>query len=231
MLDIRFHGHSSVQVTSEGHSIMIDPFISGSPVAATKLEDISVQYILLTHGHQDHILDAVELAKKNDATIVATHELATYLSWQGVKTISMNLGGSVKLPFGKVKMTQAFHSSGVVLDDEKQIVYMGMPGGFVIELGGKTIYHAGDTGLFGDMKLIGEFHNIDLAFLPIGDVFTMGPEDALVAAEWVQADFVVPIHYDTFPPIKQDGEAFVAELAEKDIRGKALKPGETLRLP
>ncbi|GEC90472.1 metal-dependent hydrolase [Brevibacillus brevis] len=231
MLDIRFHGHSSVQVTSEGHSIMIDPFISGSPVAATKLEDISVQYILLTHGHQDHILDAVELAKKNDATIVATHELATYLSWQGVKTISMNLGGSVKLPFGKVKMTQAFHSSGVVLDDEQQIVYMGMPGGFVIELGGKTIYHAGDTGLFGDMKLIGERHNIDLAFLPIGDVFTMGPEDALVAAEWVQADFVVPIHYDTFPPIKQDGEAFVAELAEKDIRGKALKPGETLRLP
>ncbi|CAI8893532.1 conserved hypothetical protein [Brevibacillus sp. IT-7CA2] len=231
MLDIRFHGHSSVQVTSEGHSIMIDPFISGSPVAATKLEDISVQYILLTHGHQDHILDAVELAKKNDATIVATHELATYLSWQGVKTISMNLGGSVKLPFGKVKMTQAFHSSGVVLDDEKQIVYMGMPGGFVIELGGKTIYHAGDTGLFGDMKLIGERHNIDLAFLPIGDVFTMGPEDALVAAEWVQADIVVPIHYDTFPPIKQDGEAFVAELAEKDIRGKALKPGETLRLP
>ncbi|WP_188067386.1 metal-dependent hydrolase [Brevibacillus brevis] len=231
MLDIRFHGHSAVQVTSEGHSIMIDPFISGSPVAATKLEDISVQYILLTHGHQDHILDAVELAKKNDATIVATHELATYLSWQGVKTISMNLGGSIKLPFGKVKMTQAFHSSGVVLDDEKQIVYMGMPGGFVIELGGKTIYHAGDTGLFGDMKLIGERHDIDLAFLPIGDVFTMGPEDALVAAEWVQADFVVPIHYDTFPPIKQDGEAFVAELAEKDIRGKALKPGETLRLP
>ncbi|BAH42313.1 conserved hypothetical protein [Brevibacillus brevis NBRC 100599] len=231
MLDIRFHGHSSVQVTSKGHSIMIDPFISGSPVAATKLEDFSVQYILLTHGHLDHILDAVELAKKNDATIVATHELATYLSWQGVKTISMNLGGSIKLPFGKVKMTQAFHSSGVVLDDEKQIVYMGMPGGFVIELGGKTIYHAGDTGLFGDMKLIGERHDIDLAFLPIGDVFTMGPEDALVAAEWVQADFVVPIHYDTFPPIKQDGEAFVAELAEKDIRGKALKPGETLRLP
>lgn len=231
MLDIRFHGHSSVQLTSEGHSIMIDPFISGSPVAATKLEDISVQYILLTHGHQDHILDAVELAKANDATIVATHELATYLSWQGVKTISMNLGGSVKLPFGKVKMTQAFHSSGVVLDDQQQIVYMGMPGGFIIELGGKTVYHAGDTGLFGDMKLIGECHDIDLAFLPIGDVFTMGPEDALVAAEWVQADYVVPIHYDTFPPIKQDGEAYVAELAEKDIRGKALKPGETLRLP
>ncbi|EJL43538.1 UPF0173 metal-dependent hydrolase [Brevibacillus agri] len=231
MLEIRFHGHSSVQLTSEGHSIMIDPFISGNPLAKTTLADIQVQYILLTHGHQDHILDAVELAKANDATIVATHELATYLDWQGVKTVSMNLGGSVTLPFGKVKMTQAFHSSGVVLDDKQQIVYMGMPGGFVIELGGKTIYHAGDTGLFGDMKLIGDRHDIDLAFLPIGDVFTMGPEDAVIAAEWIAADYVVPIHYDTFPPIKQDGDAFVATLAEKDIRGKALKPGEVLRLP
>ncbi|MED1793352.1 metal-dependent hydrolase [Brevibacillus nitrificans] len=230
MLDVRFHGHSSVQLTAEGHSIMIDPFITGNGQATTKLEDIQVQYILLTHGHQDHILDAVELAKANDATIVATHELATYLAWQGAKTIGMNLGGSVALPFGKVKMTQAFHSSGVILDDQKQIVYMGMPGGFVIEIGGKTVYHAGDTGLFGDMKLIGERHDIDLAFLPIGDHFTMGPEDALTAAEWVKADYVIPIHYDTFPPIKQDGEAFVAELAEKDIRGKALKPGESLRL-
>lgn len=231
MLDIKFHGHASVQLTTEGHSIMIDPFISGNPLAATRLEDISVQYILLTHGHMDHILDAVELAKANDATIIATHELATYLGWKGAKTFALNLGGVTTLPFGKVKMTQAFHSSAVVLDDEQQIVYMGMPGGFIIEIGGKTVYHAGDTGLFGDMKLIGDSHDIDLAFLPIGDVFTMGPEDAVKAAEWVEADFVVPIHYDTFPPIKQDGDAFVAELAEKDIRGKALKPGESLRLP
>jgi len=230
MLDIRFHGHSSVQLTVEGHSIIIDPFITGNPQANTKLEDIQVQYILLTHGHLDHILDAVELAKANDATIVATHELATYLGWQGAKTIGMNLGGSVALPFGKVKMTQAFHSSAVVLDDQKQIIYMGMPGGFIIEIGDKTVYHSGDTGLFRDLKLIGKRHDIDLAFLPIGDHFTMGPEDAAIAAGWVKADFVIPIHYNTFPPIQQDGDAFVEALAEKDIRGKALKPGESLQL-
>jgi L-ascorbate metabolism protein UlaG (beta-lactamase superfamily) len=231
MLDIRFHGHSTVQLSIEGHSIIIDPFITGNAAAATKLADIQVEYILLTHGHADHILNAVELAKQSDATIIATHELATYVGWQGVKSIGMNLGGSIKLPFGKVKMTHAFHSSGVILDDKQQIVYMGMPGGFIIELGGKTVYHAGDTGLFGDMKMLGELHDIDLAFLPIGDLFTMGPEDALIAAEWVRADYVVPIHFNTFPPIQQDGDAFVARLAEKDIRGKALKPGEVLRLP
>lgn len=231
MLDIKFHGHASVQLTTEGHSIMIDPFISGNPLAATRLEDISVQYILLTHGHMDHILDAVELAKANDATIIATHELATYLGWKGAKTFALNLGGATTLPFGKVKMTQAFHSSAVVLDDEQQIVYMGMPGGFIIEMGGKTVYHAGDTGLFGDMKMLGELHKIDLAFLPIGDLFTMGPEDAALAAQWVRADYVVPIHYNTFPPIVQDGDAFVAGLAKKDIQGKALKPGEELRMP
>ena len=231
MLEITYHGHSSVQLTSGEHSIMIDPFITGNPRAATKLSDIKVQYILLTHGHSDHILDAAELARQNDATIVATHELALYMGWQGVKTIGMNLGGSVRLPFGKVKMTQAFHSSSVDLDEQQQIIYMGMPAGFVIELGDKTVYHAGDTALFSDMKLVGELHNIDLAFLPIGDHYTMGPEEALLAARWVKTDFVVPIHYNTFPPIQQDGDAFVAALAEEDIRGKAMKPGEVLRLP
>jgi L-ascorbate metabolism protein UlaG (beta-lactamase superfamily) len=230
MLEIQYHGHSCVQLTSEGHSVIIDPFISGNPQAATRVADIKVQYILLTHGHQDHILDAVELSKQNDATIVATYELATYLSWQGAKGMGMNLGGSVSLPFGKVKMTHAFHSSSMILDDRKEIVYLGMPGGFIVNIGGKTIYHAGDTGLFGDMKLIGERHPIDIAFLPIGDFFTMGPDDAVTAAEWLNAKFVVPIHYNTFPPIQQDGEAFVARLAEKNIEGKALKVGEKIRL-
>jgi L-ascorbate metabolism protein UlaG (beta-lactamase superfamily) len=230
MLEIRYHGHSCVQLTSGEHSIIVDPFISGNPLAATKLSDIRVQYILLTHGHQDHILDAVELAKQNDATIIATFELANYLAWQGAKTTALNLGGSAAFPFGRVKMTQAFHSSGMVYDEEKRIVYLGMPGGFIVNMGGKTVYHAGDTGLFGDMKLLGERHDIDVAFLPIGDVFTMGPEDAETAAEWLKAKFVVPIHYNTFPPIQQDGEAFAARLKEKRIDGQALKPGEVIRL-
>ncbi len=230
MLEIQYHGHSCVQLTNEGHSLIIDPFISGNPQATTRVADIRVQHILLTHGHRDHILDAVELAKQNDATIVATWELANYLSWQGVKVMGINLGGSVSFPFGRVKMTQAFHSSGVVMDEQQQIVYMGMPGGFLVTMGGKTIYHAGDTGLFGDMKLIGEMNQVDVAFLPIGDMFTMGPEDALTAAEWVKAKFVVPIHYNTFPPIEQDGDAFVAQLADRKIEGKAMKPGEIIRL-
>jgi L-ascorbate metabolism protein UlaG (beta-lactamase superfamily) len=229
-MEILYHGHSCIQITHEGTSFIIDPFINGNPVAVTKAEDIRVQYVLLTHGHGDHIADAAEIAKQNDATVIATFELATYMGWQGAKSVGVNLGGWASFDFGRIKMTHAFHSSGFILDEQKQIVYMGMPGGFIIEVGGKTLYHAGDTGLFSDMKLIGERHNIDVAFLPIGDFFTMGPEDALIAAEWLNAKQVIPIHYNTFPPIKQDGEAFAARLAEKGIGGIAMKPGETITL-
>ncbi|NGQ95927.1 metal-dependent hydrolase [Brevibacillus sp. SYP-B805] len=229
-MEILYHGHSCVQITNNGISFIIDPFLSGNPVAVTKAEDVRVQYVLLTHGHGDHIADAAEIAKRNDATIIATYELATYMEWQGAKAVGINLGGSVALEFGRVKMTHAFHSSSIDFSDQQKIVYLGMPGGFLIETGGKTLYHAGDTGLFGDMKLIGERNRIDLAFLPIGDHFTMGPEDALVAAEWLGAKQVVPIHYNTFPPIKQDGEAFAAKLAEKGIGGIVMKPGETITL-
>lgn len=229
-MEIRYHGHSCVQISHGGHSLIIDPFISGNPLAATKLEDVKVEHILLTHAHQDHILDAVPIAKNNDATVIATFELATYMSWQGAKTFAMNIGGSTSLGYADIEMVQAFHSSGIVLEEEKKIIYGGMPGGFIINWNGLTILHSGDTSLFSDMKLIGERNQIDVAFLPIGDVFTMGPQDAALAAEWLKAKTVVPLHFDTFPPIKQDAQAFADGLTSKGITGRAMQPGETWTL-
>ncbi|MCL6601057.1 MAG: metal-dependent hydrolase [Alicyclobacillus macrosporangiidus] len=228
-MKITYHGHSCVQLEDGGTSILFDPFLTPAGFR-NSVDDIRAQYILLTHGHFDHVADAVTIAKNNDATIIATHELATYMGWQGAKTFGMNLGGSYRFPFGRVKMTQAFHSSSYVVENEQKIIYTGMPGGFVVEFAGKTVYHAGDTGLFGDMKLIGERHAIDVAFLPIGDTFTMGPEDAALAAQWVKAKLVIPIHYNTFPVIQQDPARFTDLLQAAGIEGRVLKPGETTEL-
>jgi L-ascorbate metabolism protein UlaG (beta-lactamase superfamily) len=228
MMEIIYHGHSCIQLVHGEQSLIVDPFISGNPFAKTQVDDIKVDYILLTHGHQDHMLDAAQMAKNNDATIIAIAELATFMRWQGAKAIDMNIGGQIDLGFAKVKMTQAFHSSGFVVDSEQQIVYLGMPAGFLIKMDHKTIYHAGDTGLFGDMKMIGELNQIDAAFLPIGDHYTMGPDDAVHAAGWLSADIVVPVHYDTFPQIKQDAEAFIDKLGKQGLKGKILNPGEKL---
>ncbi|MCR2805776.1 metal-dependent hydrolase [Paenibacillus soyae] len=226
---VTYHGHSCVQLTDGTHSVIIDPFLTGNPSAKAKPDDIQVQYVLLTHAHGDHIADAEAIARANDATIIATFELATYYSWKGLKTVGMNLGGCLKLDFARVKMVPAFHSSGMIVE-EGTILYMGMPGGFVVTWDDTTLYHAGDTGLFGDMKLIGEQHDIDLAFLPIGDLLTMGPSDALTAAEWVKTNSVIPIHYDTFPIIEQDADKFVKSLKKRGIKGIALAPGGTFEM-
>ncbi|MBY0013407.1 metal-dependent hydrolase [Paenibacillus typhae] len=227
-MKVSYHGHSVVKIETNGTTILIDPFITGN--AGTDLDAASVQadVILLTHGHGDHVGDTVEIAKRNNALVIASAELADVLSWEGVRTHAMSIGGAYTFGFGRVKLTQAFHSSSYVNPETKTIVYTGMPTGILFTAEGRTIYHAGDTGLFGDMKIIGERNRIDLAFLPIGDNHTMGPEDAAVAADWLQAKQVVPIHFNTFPFIEQVPVYFISLL--KEGVGTVLESGESISL-
>lgn len=227
-MKVSYHGHSVVQIQTNGKTIIIDPFITGNGLTDLTVDEVKPDVIILTHGHGDHVGDTVELAKRNDALVIANADLCAFLSFQGVKTHAMHIGGAYQFEFGKVKLTQAFHGSGYVIDGSQEIIYCGMPAGILFMNEGKTIYHAGDTGLFSDMKLIGERHPIDLAFLPIGDNFTMGPEDAAYAAKLLAAKTVVPIHYNTFPPIKQDPNMFLEML--EDQNGKILQPGESIEI-
>lgn len=226
-MNVSYHGHSVVQIKTDQHTIIIDPFINGNGQTDLKMDDLKVDVILLTHGHNDHVGDTIELAKKNNALVVAPFELATYLGWKGLNVHPMHIGGSYTFDFGTVKLTQAFHGSSYEEEGEK-IVYTGMPAGILFKHGGKTVYHAGDTGLFSDMKLLGELEEIDLAFLPIGDNFTMGPEDAAIAAKWIKAKTVVPMHYNTFPVIEQNPQDFVDSLPGK--MGKVMKAGDSIKL-
>ncbi|MCS1351629.1 metal-dependent hydrolase [Mechercharimyces sp. CAU 1602] len=229
-MQITFHGQSCFQLQNNSHRLIIDPFISDNPLAQIDVKDIETDYILLTHGHGDHVGDTVSIAQHNKATVIAPFELATWLGWQGLEVHPMHIGGSYMFNFGRVKLTPAFHGSAYVDERKQEIVYTGMPAGILLTMDGKTVYHAGDTGLFQDMKLIGEREDIDLALLPIGDNFTMGPEDALLAAHWVGAKQVIPMHYNTFPVIEQDGDAFVEALKKEGVDGRVLAPGEYIRI-
>lgn len=180
---LSYHGHSVVKIATNNKSIIIDPFINGNEKTDLSVATLKIDYILLTHGHDDHVGDTVELAKKNNALVIAPMELATYLSWQGANAHPMHIGGSHAFDFGVVKFTQAFHGSSIVNGENETIVYTGMPAGILVKAEDKTIYHAGDTALFSDMKMLGELNEIDVAFLPIGDNFTMGIEDAVIAAK------------------------------------------------
>ncbi len=227
MPKVKFIGHAAFLITHNNYRIVIDPFITGNPKAAMKMEDISVQYILVTHGHGDHLGDAIPIAKRTDATIIAPFELAMYCQRQGAKVHPMHIGGSFKFDFGMVKLTPALHGSAVVGDT---IEYTGNPCGFLIEIGGKRIYHPGDTGLFGDMELLGRSKKIDLAMIPIGDNFTMGIDDAAEAVRMLKPAFVIPMHYDTFDIIKADPERFSEKIAGTETKCIILKPGEELEL-
>lgn len=224
-MHITWLGHSCVLIKGRD-KIIIDPFLSGNPFAKKKADEINVDIVAVTHGHGDHLGDAIEIAKRG-ARMVAIHELAQYASTKGVEAIGINIGGSIVLGETKITMVPAIHSSGI---DESNFPFSGgNPAGFVID-SGKIIYHAGDTCLFSDMKLIAELYEPQIAFLPIGDTYTMGPKEAAIAASWVKADVTIPIHYNTFPVIKQDANEFKRMAEEKGVNVKILKPGEEIEV-
>ena len=227
-LELTWLGHASWQLKTGQHTILVDPFLDDSPTAPFKAKDAAADFILVSHGHFDHIADAGKIANRTGATVVSCYEITTRLAKnKSVKnTVGGNLGGGVNLPFGRVKLTLAFHSSA--LPDGSN---GGNPCGFLLTLTtGEKIYFACDTGLFGDMALVGA-GGLDLAVLPIGDLFTMGPDDALEAVKLLKPKKVVPSHYNTWPPIAQDANKWAERVrAEAKCEAVVLAPGESIKL-
>ncbi len=232
MARLTWHGHSCFTlVTDEGSEIMFDPFLTDNPVADIGPEQVRhLDYILCSHGHFDHFGDAIALAKRTDATIVGVYELVSFAQAQGVtKGHGMNVGGASAFPFGRVKLTPALHSGTVHGDEQGR--YTAVATGFWLELKPKEgesrtrLYHAGDTALLMEMQLLRG--QVDIALLPIGDTFTMGPEDAARAIEFIQPAIVVPMHYNTWPPIAQDAQAFARRVGAR-AQVSVLEPGGSL---
>jgi len=228
MPKITFLGHAAFLIEGEKHRLVIDPFLTGNPMAAAKPEQVKADYVLLTHGHGDHVGDALSIAKNSGATIIAPYELAIYCQSQGATVHPMHIGGAFGFPFGRVKLTIAHHGSG--MEQDGKMAYMGNPCGFLVTVDGKTIYHAGDTGLFLDMQLIGEMNKIDVALLPIGDNFTMGIDDAVKAVELLKPALAVPMHYKTFEVIEADPHEFARKVEAKGFKARVLGFGETLEI-
>ncbi|HEX8428261.1 metal-dependent hydrolase [Hymenobacter sp.] len=226
-MQLTYYGHSCFLLETGGSKVLFDPFISPNPLAKdVDINQIDAQFILLSHGHADHVADAEAIGTRTGAEVVGMAEVVGWFGQKGLKAnYAMNIGGTVTLPFGKVKMVAAAHSSS--MPDGS---YGGLAAGFLIEAEGKTLYYAGDTALTYDMKLIGERYKLDFALLPIGDNFTMGIDDALIAADWTGARKIIGMHYDTFPPIAIDKEAAQQKTTQAGKELLLLKIEETITL-
>jgi L-ascorbate metabolism protein UlaG (beta-lactamase superfamily) len=226
MSKLTFHGHSCFMLeTNDGTALLIDPFLSGNPLADIGPDDVvKVDYILFTHGHGDHIGDGFEIARRTGAKVISTNEIVVFAQQQkGIENAHpLHIGGGYNFPVGYIKMTPALHGGAVEGDESGQ--FTTVPGGFLINIDGKTVYHAGDTALIADMQLLKG--KVDVACLPIGDNFTMGPEDAVRAVELIEPKTVIPMHYNTFEVIEQDPNAFAGRVGSRS-KVVILEPGQS----
>lgn len=225
-MKLKYLSHSAFQITTDkGKVILIDPFLDGNPNSPVKSKDVNADYIIITHAHGDHLGDAFNIAKHGKTTLICVNELANYCKEKGFSAHNMHIGGQHKFDFGSVKFTIAHHGSET--PDNK---YAGEPAGVILSIEGKNIYHTGDTGLFYDMKLIGEMNPIDYMLLPIGDNFTMGITDAVKAVELANPKVCVPMHYNTFPVIAAEPEEFKQKVEASGHKCYVMKFGEELTI-
>lgn len=227
MVNAEYLGHSCWRLNDGTHTLLIDPWLNENPKATIKAEEIEkVDAILVSHGHFDHLGDTVAIAKRTGATVISTFELVNWCSEKGAENgHGMNLGGGHDFPWGRAKLVQAFHTNSCGGADDYRALRESC--GFILNFGGWTIYHSGDTALFGDMELLGRPYPMDLALLPIGDNFTMGPDDALEAVRMLNPKRVAPMHYNTFPLIEQDAAAWAKRVRELGVECRPIQPGET----